>query len=190
VVDVSTRDRDKWNARYADRGAPETPSTFLADCAELLPARGRALDVAAGGGRHGLWLARRGFDVTLADVAERGLAIAKERADAAGCPVRTLVHDFDDGVPAGPWDVIASLHFLNRSLFAGFASALAPGGLLLFAQPTVVNLERHEKPPRAFLLERAELPELIAELPLEVVRYTEEWTRDDRHEARLVARKG
>jgi ubiquinone/menaquinone biosynthesis C-methylase UbiE len=46
---------------------------------DLLPRRGRALDVAGGTGRHALWLARRGLDTTLADVPQ----VALEKAAAA-----------------------------------------------------------------------------------------------------------
>lgn len=50
-------DREKWNARYREEGPPSPPSPFLVGLDDLLPRRGRALDVAGGTGRHALWLA-------------------------------------------------------------------------------------------------------------------------------------
>ena len=49
----------RWEERY---GAPEyifgkEPNYFLASCKALLPKRGKALAVADGEGRNGVWLA-------------------------------------------------------------------------------------------------------------------------------------
>ena len=186
---MSDADRAKWDARYRDRG-PETTeaSPFLARLGDLLPRRGRALDVAGGAGRNAVWLARRGLDVTLADVSLVGIALAREAARAAGVRVETIATDLErDPLPAGPWDVVLSFHFLRRELFSDFPRVLAPGGLLVYVQPTRRNLERHDRPPAGFLLEDAELPSLVQ--GLEPVSYEEGWLDEGRHEARMVARK-
>ena len=182
-------DRDKWNARYQERGPQEQePAAFLLSLDELLPSSGRALDVAGGAGRHAVWLARRGLDVTLVDVSDEAITLAEAAAGVAGVSLASQVADLEtDPFPVGPWDVIVSFYYLQRSLFNVFASALAPGGLLVFAQPTASNLERHARPPARFLLDDGELPRLVSDL--EIVRYDEGWQADGRHEARLVARK-
>jgi SAM-dependent methyltransferase len=90
-------------------------------------------------------------------------------------------------LPDGPWDLVLSFHFLRRALFADFPRILAPGGLLVYVQPTRTNLERHDRPPAGFLLEDGELPGLVQ--GLEIVQYEEGWLDEGRHEARLVARK-
>ena len=185
---MSDADRTKWNARYAARGSLDEASVLLLGIADQLPRSGRALDVAGGGGRHALWLAKRGLDVTLVDISTAGLALARERADAQGASIATVQADLEvDPLPAGPWDLILSFHYLHRPLFEQFAGLLAPGGLLVFAQPTVRNLERHEKPPRPFLLPEGELATLAA--GLEIVECSEAWRDNDRHEALLIARK-
>jgi tellurite methyltransferase len=69
-------DRERWNARYREEAAIPPPSPFLVGLDALLPRTGRALDVAGGPGRHALWLARRGLDVTLADVSDVALEVA------------------------------------------------------------------------------------------------------------------
>ena len=76
---MSAADREKWNSKYADpEFAPRKPSPVLLGLAEWLPPqRGRALDLAGGCGRHAIWLAQQGFDVTLADVSSVGLQVAE-----------------------------------------------------------------------------------------------------------------
>ena len=187
---MSAEDRAKWDARYREaRPCTAEPSPFLRSLEEVLPRKGRALDVAGGDGRNALWLARRGLAVTVADVSGVGLERARDRASAEGLALDTVCVDLEsEPLPAGPWDLVVSILYLQRSLFAAFAEVLAPSGLLVFLQPTVTNLERHPKPPRPFLLENGELARLVQ--GLEVVSLTEGWTEDGHHEARLLARRG
>src|SRR5688572_18638461 len=100
-------DRQKWNARYANEtAAPREYSRLTATLAGWLPRGGRALDVAGGAGRHSIWLAQRGLDVTLADISENGLRIAETRAAEAGVRIRTQLIDLAvEPFPVGPWDV-------------------------------------------------------------------------------------
>jgi tellurite methyltransferase len=186
---MSHKDRKKWNDRYADpERAAREPSALLSEVEKWLPQSGRALDVAGGGGRHAIWLAQRGLKVTLVDISEKGLAIAEQRALEAGVTLRTCCLDLDEEpLPAGPWDLIVSFHYLQRSLFSQIPGVLAPGGLLIVVQPTKKNLQRHEKPPADYLLEEGELPRLAA--GLEALHYQEGWLAEGRHDALLVARK-
>ncbi len=186
---MSEQDRDKWNAKYS-RGdhASAEPSSLLTGLDELLPRRGRALDLAGGAGRHAIWLARRGLQVTLADIADEGLKLACRRAGDAGVSIETLRIDLQtESFPLGAWDLIVSFHYLWRPLFEVFPAALAPGGLLVVVQPTKSNLQRHEKPPAQFLLEDGELPALVS--GLDIIRYEEGWLAEGRHDAFLIAKR-
>jgi tellurite methyltransferase len=179
---LSDNERERWNARYREASANLTPSPFLAVIADRLPVSGRALDVAGGWGRNARWLAQRGFEVTIADISDVGLA----RAAALG--VRTVQLDLEaEPLPQGPWDLILVSHYLHRPLFAQFPSLLAAGGLLVVAHPTVTNLQRNPKPDRQFLLADGELGRLAA--GLEVLFYEEAWFDGDWYEARLLAQK-
>ena len=42
------------------------------------------VDIAGGAGANALWLARRGLDVTLADISPVGLALAEDECRARG----------------------------------------------------------------------------------------------------------
>jgi tellurite methyltransferase len=191
--------RARWNARHRARIVaatdPSEPAGFLTDRAQLLPQAGRALDVAGGTGRNALWLAGRGLDVTLVDVSDAACAEATARAVATGVPLDVVRADLTvDPIPAGPWDVIVVHHFLDRDLWRRLPGHLAAGGLLLAAQPTVSNLERHARPVRRWLLDDGEVVALADDLRaddpgLEVLEATEGWTAEGRHEAHLVLRR-
>ncbi len=185
---MSDLDRQKWNARYAAETPPREPSAGLVGLAHLLPSQGRALDVGGGGGRNAIWLAQRGLEVALADISASGLAIARQRAAEAGMEIQMLEADLEQAAfPTGPWNLIISVCYLRRSLYAVFPAVLAPGGTLAIVQPTRTNLTRHAKPPADYLLNDGELPSLVK--GLEVIYYEEGWLADDRHDAVLVARR-
>ena len=185
---MSDFDRQKWNRKFTEEQWPEEPSAVLVSLSNYLPTSGKALDIAGGPGRHAIWLAKRGLDVTIADISKVGLSMARERAAAAGVKLSTIETDLqEDRFPAGPWDLITSICFLWRPIFERAAENLAPGGTLVVVQPTKRNLERHDKPPPDFLLDEGELPRLVSGLT--IVHYEECWSADGRFDAQLVARK-
>ena len=184
---MSEEDRRRWNTRYREQTGAREPSGFLQLLADGLPRAGRALDVAGGSGHDALWLARRGLEVTLVDISDVALERAAEAAREAGVTFQLQRLDVEvEPLPPGPYELVLCLSFLWRPLFAVFPKVLAPGGLLVFAQPTRSNLQRHPHPSARFLLEDGELPGLLQ--GLEIVSYTEGWTEEGRHKARLVAR--
>jgi len=191
---MAEEDRARWDERYRAAGARiGDPALFLVGLDDILPRsrapgdRPRALDVAGGAGRNAIWLARRGLDVTLPDISPVALDLARAAAAAAGVTLHLVEVDLETApLPTGPFDLIVAIDFLNRPLFGAFPAALAPGGLLVAGQPTRRNLARHAHPSARFLLEEGELLTLIG--GLEVLRYEEGWF-DDRHEARIVARR-
>ena len=185
---MSEEERHRWNARYESREGRKEPSRFLREQEPLLPSEGRALDVAGGAGAEAEWLARRGLEVTLVDLSDVALEKAERAGREAGVKLRVQRVDVEtERLPPGPFEVVVCLNFLWRPLFAEFPRVLAPGGLLIYAQPTRSNLERNAHPSSRFLLEDGELPGLLR--GVEIVSYTEGWTEEGRHEARLVARR-
>jgi SAM-dependent methyltransferase len=134
---VTGQDRDRWDARHAavaeDRPLPPDE---LRDRAELLPAGGRALDVACGRGAVAVWLALRGFVVDAVDVSGVGLAAAAGLAGRHGvaAAVRLAAHDLDAGLPddcAGPYDVVVCQRYRDPRLYPRLVERLAAGGLLV-----------------------------------------------------------
>lgn len=179
----------RWNRRYLGGDAPREPAEAVVELLEDLPP-GRALDVAGGAGRHAIWLAQRGWDVLLVDAAEIGLRLAGERAHAAGATLKVLQRNLmAEPLPTGRFDLVVVVAFLDRDVLDAVPDALVPGGRLVFVQPTTTNLERHDRPPRRFLLEPGEMARIGDRLGLEVEVCDEGWWPDGRHQARLRARR-
>jgi SAM-dependent methyltransferase len=186
---MSATDRQRWEARYQQQTTPRVdPCPWLCAQDDRLPREGTALDVAGGAGRNACWLAARGLASTLVDISPTALDLASQAANRRGLPLNVIALDLEEApLPFGPWSVVYSGYYLNRQLLGTVSESLAPGGWLIFVQPTLRNLERHDRPPAGFLLEEGELPSLVRNL--ESVRYEECWNETGRHEARLLARR-
>ena len=185
---MAAGDRDRWNEKWSAAGVGTGHGSKLVDLlGPWLPDSGRLLDVAGGGSADSLEFARMGFEVTVADVSDIGLAAARERAIEAGLTIETFEVDLEsDPLPNGPWDVITVANYLQRDLFPAMIERLAQNGLLGVVIATTTNLERNTKPGESFLLAPDELPTLIGSL--EILHHSEDWRANGRHEAHLVAR--
>lgn len=182
---------DRWDATYRRRAGSTTPAAILDEIADLVPSSGSVVDLAGGSGANALWFAARGLDVTVVDVSTVGLELAATTAADAGLRVDTLHRDIEaDGLPDGQrWDVVFMHLFLDRAAVLAMPTIAHPGGLLVFAQPTVQNLERHPRPGARFLLREGEIEQLAEALqPVEVLRADAEWRSSGRHEGWLIAR--
>jgi 2-polyprenyl-3-methyl-5-hydroxy-6-metoxy-1,4-benzoquinol methylase len=190
-------DRERWNARWREQaGELAPPAAFLVEHTGILPRTGRALDIAGGAGRHAVWLARAGLDVTMVDVSDVAIERAERRAIAAQVAKRVRFRwvDLTDPGPAGelppgPFDVIVMFHYLDRARRDAIADLLSVGGLVIACQPTVRNLEQHARPSRDYLVAEGELEAWATGLDLEIVVAREGWNAEHRHEAELIARR-
>lgn len=186
---MSEDDIARWDERYRGGDAPSEPGAAVVELLEDLPP-GRAMDVAGGAGRHAIWLAARGWDVLLVDASEVGLRLAGKRAHEDGVTLRVLRRDLGtEALPSGPFDLVVVVAFLGHDVLDAVPGVLAPGGRLVFVQPTTTTLERQDRPPRRFLLEPGEMATIADRLGLDVEVCDEGWQPDDRHLARLRARR-
>jgi SAM-dependent methyltransferase len=139
-----------WESRY---GRPEfifgkEPNYFLESCKPLLPKSGKALAIADGEGRNGVWLAERGLDVVALDFSEaaqiKAAQLAKERRVGIEL-IRADVQAWD--YPASTFDVVIDI-FTQFSSPAGRAEkwrcvlrTLKPNGLVIVQGYTPKQLE-------------------------------------------------
>ena len=151
-----SRSPSEWDARYAAAAAEPGrtvwtagPNPALADALdEALAGRppGVCVDVAAGEGRHAVWLARRGWRVQAVDFSRVGLEQVDRAAAAAGVEVETVCADVTSWEPPGPVDLVlcAFLHLpsaTTRPLLHRLGSWVSPGGRLVLLGHDVANLE-------------------------------------------------
>ena len=131
---------ERWEARFA---GPEyhfgtEPNAFLKSKAGLLKPEQKALSIADGEGRNGVFLAEQGLDVLAMDFSPKALAKSQALAKQRGVAIRTEQADLDTWRwPVGAFDVVAAIFFqfcappLRARVFNNIKRALKPGGLLL-----------------------------------------------------------
>jgi ubiquinone/menaquinone biosynthesis C-methylase UbiE len=134
-----------WDERYAERQQwSSEPNALIAELLTGLPP-GEAVDLAAGEGRHALWLAGLGWRVTAVDFSAVGLARGAaqpgaERVSWVTADVTTWT------APPASQDlvVVAYLHLSQDDTVAVLTRAvgwLRPGGRLLVLGHDVANID-------------------------------------------------
>ena len=114
-------------------------------CSPLPP--GRSLDLAAGEGRNGLWLAERGWDRTAVDFSAVAIDKAKAIASRRGVTLTTAVADLSTYEPAeGAYDLVLMAYLQLPAdelapILARAAAAVAPGGTFLLVNHDLANLD-------------------------------------------------
>jgi SAM-dependent methyltransferase len=135
-----------WDDRYAEKQQwSSEPNALVASLLADLPP-GDAVDLAAGEGRHALWLAGRGWRVTAVDFSDVGLT--RGRSQPGGDRVTWVTADvLAWSAPPESLDLVllAYLHLPVEDFLGLLRSAvgwLRPGGRLLSLGHDVDNLTR------------------------------------------------
>ncbi len=130
----------RWNERYATKEFlfGTAPNAFLAAQHDRLRPGQKALAIADGEGRNGVWLARQGLDVTSVDFSPLGVEKARKLAARYTVSLQIECADlatWDWGVPR--FDIVAGIFFqfaappFRALIFGRMQEVLKPGGLLL-----------------------------------------------------------
>ncbi len=136
-----------WDERHAAHEPIESPqpdASLVAVAERLTP--GRALDLAAGDGRNAIWLATRGWHATAVDFSSVALDRARQAAAAAGVEVGLVQADLLTWQPEPrSFDLVAIVYLHlpadeRRTVYAGAAAAVAPGGRLIVVGHDLLNL--------------------------------------------------
>ena len=196
----SDNERERWNQKYREASGTETwtvpdpflERTFSEYILPLFPHGGSALDLAGGAGRHTIWLAKQGWEVTLIDISETGVEQARQNAGPLASHIHFVVDDLTHFKASqtqleARFEVVMAFFFLEREMFSEVVNAVRPGGLLVYKTLTLAQLKLPGGPKNpAHLLEPGELLRLAD--GLRVLHYREEVA--EKATAELVARKG
>lgn len=139
-----------WNTRYATEAYVfgTAPNAFLASQAQRLKPGQRALAVADGEGRNGVWLAQQGLRVHAIDFSPVALAKAARLAAGRGVQVEFEQADLLHWRwPDAAYDVIVAI-FIQFSppperdrIIEGIRRSLRPGGTLILQGYTPKQIE-------------------------------------------------
>ncbi len=139
-------------------------SPWIAKYWPLIPKDKPVLDLAAGNGRHSLFLMNKGYKVIAADIKTQALETLPEQQGL------TIVETDLENAPwpfkAAQFSGIVGVNYLWRDGFSAMLQSLAPGGVLLYDTFAVGN-ERYGKPSNPeYLLKPGELKDLCAGLDI------------------------
>jgi tellurite methyltransferase len=204
--DDGRNERAHWNEKYlgcSSVNLKDSPDPFLGRAFDeyvrsRFPKPGSALDLAGGTGRNAIWLAQQGWKVTLIDISEVGIEIARREAGSLAPYINFVVDDLirfkasqisngqNPALTANP-DLVLVFFYLERRIFSEIIASMRPGGLLIYKTYKTSASGRVKGPqdPKHLLLPD-ELPQLAR--GLRVLHYREE-EEPDRATAELVAQK-
>lgn len=190
---MNDSERTAWDHRYREGSHQSlTPDPLLVSAydefiAPSFPQSGRCLDLAGGVGRHAIFLAERGWDVTMIEISPAGLDIAKREFAKRSLHISFEQADLTQTpLPSAAFGLVLNFFYLERTLFSQIAAALKPGGLLIFKTYTREQLRLGAGPSHPMhLLKSNELLRAFAEL--RILHYHE--SIKDKAVAELVAKK-
>ena len=170
VALASPKDQSRWDKYYdiEEFLFGTEPIRFLKENINLLP-KGKALDLAMGEGRNGVYLATQGFDVLGLDISPVGLNKAHKLAEHHKVKIETQVVDLE-GYPLkkNTYDVIICTYYMQRDLFDRAKESRKSGGMILIETYNIDYL-RYASFSKKYLLEYNELLEIFKDF--NIIRY-------------------
>lgn len=126
-----------YHTLYQDRNVAEA-EFFLQNLIKHIPIKTgcRILDIACGRGRHALYLAKKGYDVTGIDLSTNSIDYAREEAEKEGLSVDFQAHDMREAYEKKV-DIVLNLFTSigyfedlsdNTKAIQAFYDSLVPGG--------------------------------------------------------------
>ncbi len=133
---------ERWQSRFSAPGYlfGKAPNAFVKRNEALIrtKAGGKALSIADGEGRNGVFIAQCGLDVLSLDFSPTAQEKARQLAAERGVTIRTEIGDLETWPwPTAGFDLIAGIFFqftppdVRSKVFANIKKALKPGGILL-----------------------------------------------------------
>ena len=175
-MDVS--DKDKWNTIYQSKRQNVetkklTPAYILQEFHHLLPAKGKALDLASGLGANALFLAQHNMESHAWDISSVAIEKLQEISNSLGLAVSTEIRDVVTYPPEeNSFDVIVVSNFLDRQIMPDIIAALRKNGLLFYQTFTKTRVKESGPPSDKYRLGKNELLSLCN--GLDTVLYRDE----------------
>jgi cyclopropane fatty-acyl-phospholipid synthase-like methyltransferase len=133
---------ERWQTRFSAPGYlfGKEPNAFVKRNADLIKTKtgGKALSIADGEGRNGVFIAQCGLDLLSLDFSPTAQDKARQLAAERGVTIRTEIADLATWQwPVEQFDLIAGIFFQfltpdpRSKVFTSVKKALKPGGILL-----------------------------------------------------------
>ena len=102
---------------------------------------GRALDLAAGLGQNGLWLAEQGYTVDVMDISRVALNRARSEMTMRNLrSVNLLLMDLDTlSLEVNHYDLLCVFRYLKRTIWDDIKNAVRPGGRIIMKLSTCIT---------------------------------------------------
>ena len=142
----------------------------------LITAGGRVLDLAAGSGRHSLYLSKLGFSVLAVD--RDALVLEQLKQSQPGLAIQTEQLDLEGSAwpladRSGFFDAVVVTNYLYRPYLDLLPSLLAEGGVLIYETFAHGNAAFGKPSNPDFLLQTGELLDFAARHGLHVLAYAD-----------------
>jgi tellurite methyltransferase len=126
--------KEKWNSKYSTNSFSMDPDKFLVDNITMFK-EGSVLDFACGTGRNSIWLVKRGFTVSSADISNIGLMKLENSAKENHLEISAIEIDLTNNhqlESLGTYDnIIINMYKPSYEVLLKLPCLLAEGGVLL-----------------------------------------------------------
>jgi SAM-dependent methyltransferase len=152
------------------------PSAWVTRFCPLITAGGRVLDLAAGSGRHSLYLAELGFSVLAVDRDAGALEVLLQSKGSLAIQIEHL--DLEGSIwpladRSGLFDAMVVTNYLYRPYLDLLPDLLAEGGVLIYETFAHGNAVFGKPSNPDFLLQTGELLDFTARNGLHVLAYSD-----------------
>jgi 2-polyprenyl-3-methyl-5-hydroxy-6-metoxy-1,4-benzoquinol methylase len=188
---MTVRDRVRWDTYYQKLSEEQypAPDPLLFQVTPSVLEMGakreyRALDLAAGLGQNGLWLATQGYATDLLDISREALRRAQDQA--ARGKIRHLNYlqvDLDEvALQSEAYDLVCVFRYLKRDLFPRIRACVRPSGRVIYQTYNIHYLSRVPDFNPEFLVQPGELAGYFADWRIL-------WNHEQDHISQVVAIK-
>lgn len=176
LLTPESRDPSESTGAVPTHASIANPSAWVSRFFPLIAVGGKVLDLAAGSGRHSLYLAKLGFSVLAVD---RDLAALEQLAQStSGLPIQIEQLDLEGSTwpladRSGLFDAVVVTNYLYRPYLDLLPNLLAEGGVLIYETFAQGNAAFGKPSNPDFLLQTGELLDFAARHGLRVLAYSD-----------------